>query len=211
MKEKKTHAGNVNLLGGRLCLDFANTVGWRIRNKAKEYLNNFNDLVVWSQHAGILKAHEAKRLSKVAESHPSEVELVYNHAIALREILFRIFSSVADGGSASKTDLAALNQNLSKTMARSRIVKSMDGFTWDLDFDKNALDWVLQPIVRSAADLLVSDELKRVKKCAAEDCGWLFLDVSRNQSRRWCNMKDCGNRAKAGRFYKKKKEALGTS
>jgi predicted RNA-binding Zn ribbon-like protein len=159
---------------------------------------------------GILKAHEAKRLSKVAENRPSEAELVYNHAIALREILFRIFSSVANGGSAGKADLAALNQNLSKTMARSRIVKSLDGFTWDLDLDKNALDWLLQPIVRSAADLLVSDELKRVKRCAAEDCGWLFLDVSRNQSRRWCNMKDCGNRAKAGRFYKKKKEALGT-
>jgi predicted RNA-binding Zn ribbon-like protein len=66
------------------------------------------------------------------------------------------------------------------------------------------LDWILNPLIRSAADLLVSDELKRVKRCGDPACGWLFLDTSRNKSRRWCDMSDCGNRAKASRFYKKK-------
>jgi predicted RNA-binding Zn ribbon-like protein len=66
------------------------------------------------------------------------------------------------------------------------------------------LEWILNPIFRSATDILVSDELKRIKACADPDCGWLFIDVSRNKSRRWCDMQDCGNRAKASRFYKKK-------
>ena len=90
-------------------------------------------------------------------------------------------------------------------MAQSQIVKTQVGFSWKSFGDKNSLDWMINPIIRSAADLLVSDELKRVKKCADPQCGWLFLDVSRNKSRRWCNMKDCGNRAKARRFYKRKK------
>jgi predicted RNA-binding Zn ribbon-like protein len=66
------------------------------------------------------------------------------------------------------------------------------------------MDWVLNPVIRSAADLLVSVDLKKLKFCSDPMCRWLFLDISRNQSRRWCDMKDCGNRAKAKRFYQKK-------
>jgi predicted RNA-binding Zn ribbon-like protein len=89
-------------------------------------------------------------------------------------------------------------------MKDSKIIKSKDGFAWNPTGNKTKLDWVLNPIIRSAADLLVSDELKKVKVCSDRACGWLFLDVSRNQSRPWCDMQDCGNRAKAGRFYQKK-------
>ena len=66
------------------------------------------------------------------------------------------------------------------------------------------MDLFLDPIIKSAADLLVSPELKRVKQCADDACGWLFMDKSRNNSRRWCSMKDCGNRAKAHRHYLRK-------
>ena len=66
------------------------------------------------------------------------------------------------------------------------------------------MDLFLDPIIKSAADLLVSPELKRVKQCADDFCGWLFMDKSRNNSRRWCSMKDCGNRAKAHRHYLRK-------
>jgi predicted RNA-binding Zn ribbon-like protein len=66
------------------------------------------------------------------------------------------------------------------------------------------LEWILNPIIHSAADLMISQELRKVKKCGDPVCGWLFLDISRNQSRRWCDMQDCGNRAKASRFYQKK-------
>jgi len=66
------------------------------------------------------------------------------------------------------------------------------------------MDLFLDPIIKSAADLLVSSELKGVKQCADDACGWLFMDKSRNNSRRWCSMKDCGNRAKAHRHYLRK-------
>ena len=90
-------------------------------------------------------------------------------------------------------------------MRKSKITKIKDGYTWDVIGNKMNLDWILNPITRSAADVLVSNELNKVKACADLACGWLFMDVSRNQSRRWCDMKDCGNRAKASRFYNKKR------
>ena len=90
-------------------------------------------------------------------------------------------------------------------MIESQITRTKDGFTWDIAGDKMRLDWILNPIIRSAFEILTSDELRKVKTCADSACGWLFLDFSRNQSSRWCDMKDCGNRAKATRFYQKKK------
>jgi predicted RNA-binding Zn ribbon-like protein len=65
---------------------------------------------------------------------------------------------------------------------------------------------MLWPIVDAAADLLVRGEPERIKTCGSATCGWLFLDLSRNRSRRWCDMKDCGNRAKARRHYARRKE-----
>jgi predicted RNA-binding Zn ribbon-like protein len=61
----------------------------------------------------------------------------------------------------------------------------------------------LWPIVLAAAELLTSAGRARVRECAAHGCGWLFLDTSRSQRRRWCTMASCGNRAKARRFYER--------
>jgi predicted RNA-binding Zn ribbon-like protein len=67
--------------------------------------------------------------------------------------------------------------------------------------DSAELDRMLWPLATSALSLLLSEEVGRIKECAADDCHWLFLDSSRNQSRRWCDMKACGNRAKARHYY----------
>ena len=78
-------------------------------------------------------------------------------------------------------------------------------YQWQMPAGKIDLDGILWRILWEAADLLTSDRLAQVKLCAGEDCGWLFLDASRNQSRRWCSMSDCGNRAKAKRYYRRHK------
>ena len=125
-------------------------------------------------------------------------------AIDLRETIYRIFAAIIASQKPAKDDLSAFNSYLSKTMVLSQIINTQNGFEWDSGGDKSKMDWVLNPVIRSAADLLVSDELKKLKSCSDPACRWLFLDISRNQSRRWCDMKDCGNRAKAKRFYQKK-------
>ena len=198
------HAGNLKLLGGRLCLDFVNTIEWWGKHGSKEYLKTYHDLMVWGRHTRILNYHEAKLLSQKAYECRSKADRVLKRGLKLRENLYNIFSAISAGNSPAAQTLMLFNKRLAETMQSAKILKDQKGFHWDASGDKTKLDWILNPIVYSAAELLVSDELKNVKACFNPFCGWLFLDGSRNHSRRWCDMKDCGNRAKALRFYNKK-------
>jgi predicted RNA-binding Zn ribbon-like protein len=100
-------------------------------------------------------------------------------------------------------DLATFNSALSAALAQSQVIKTAEGFAWDWNAAEDALDRMLWPVMQDAADLLTSSALDRVGQCADDQCGWLFLDTSRNRSRKWCSMKDCGNRAKARRHYQR--------
>lgn len=190
-----------------MCLDFTNTVHCYGCDDLGEYLNTYQDLVAWSRHVGTITDDEAGMLSLRADRQPAEAKSTHKKAIELREAIYRIFTTTMKDQPPAREDLAVFNTYLAEAMMRSRIVKSQDGFYWDLTGNKTKLDWILSPVIRSAADLLVSEEFKQVKKCADPTCGWLFLDISRNRSRRWCDMADCGNRAKASRFYKKRKKS----
>ena len=201
---KKRNAGSIKLLGGPLCLDFVNTVHCYGCADLGEYLNTYQDLVAWSRHVGTICADEAKTLSQRAARHLAEAKSAHGRALELREIIYSVFTISIEGQSQAREDLAAFNGYLAGALTQSQIVRTADGYYWDMTGNKAKLDWILNPVIRSAADLLVSEELNRVKKCADSTCGWLFLDTSRNRSRRWCDMRDCGNRAKASRFYKKK-------
>lgn len=191
----------------KLSLDFANTLQWHASENPQENLNSYKDLVEWGRKEGLLSETDGQKLNKKAGMNPTAAEKVLKRAIELREAIYRIFSAVASSMLPKGGDLSTLNRYLGKTMAQSRIIPTKSGFTWDINGNKDELDWMLKPIVRSAAGLLTSDELDRVKECADDKgCGWLFLDRSKNRSRRWCDMKECGNRAKAKRFYERKQK-----
>ncbi len=211
MKALKRHAGNLNLVGGLLCLDFVNTVDWRGRENPVEFLNEYGDIVRWSRHAGVLKPNEVKQLNQAALKNPLKAETVLNYAISLRETLYRIFTSLFKEKAPKNKDLTMFNEALSQTMAQMKIIRTNSGFSWKSCSPKDNMNKLLVPIVRSAVDLLVSDQSKRIKRCADSGCNWLFLDTSRNRSRRWCDMTDCGNREKASRFYKRKQNTINTS
>jgi predicted RNA-binding Zn ribbon-like protein len=204
---KKRDAGSIKLIGGALCLDFVNTVHFYGGADPGEYLNTYHDLVAWSRHVGTITDDEAKTLSRRAAGNPAEARSVHKSGIELREAIYRIFTISIEGQSHAREHLAVFNDYLAEAMMRSQIVKTQGGFFWDMAGNKAKLDWILCPVIRSAAELLVSEKFRRVKKCADPICGWLFLDISRNRSRRWCDMRDCGNRAKASRYYKKKKKS----
>jgi predicted RNA-binding Zn ribbon-like protein len=191
----------------QLGLDFANTLNGRLTAHPQELLNSYADLVAWSQEARILTARQAEQLGHQATRRTTEAMSACERAIVLREAIYRIFSAVARHGSAPAADLETLNAILSDALTLLRIVAKGDGFTWAWSGLEEALDRVLWPIALSAAALLTSGELKTVRECAAPNCGWLFLDTTRNRSRRWCDMRVCGNRAKAHRHYERKKRA----
>ncbi|MBS4171694.1 ABATE domain-containing protein [Bacillus sp. FJAT-49736] len=195
------------MLGGRLCLDFANTVSWHDSSeKSQELLTSYEKLVNWSLHADILNKQQSLSLLKKAENHPSQATEVLQQAIKLRESIYRIFSLASNNETPASEDLSILNEAIGKAYAMMQIVPGDHKFSLEFLNGEERLDGMLPPIVQSAIDILTSEkELSRVKKCEGYPCGWLFLDTSRNRSRRWCSMADCGNRAKAKRFYHNKK------
>jgi predicted RNA-binding Zn ribbon-like protein len=194
----------IKLVGGQLSLDFTNTVSWRGRETPEEYLNTYQDLLNWSILAGILGEDEVRDLSREGSIQPEAAKRVVERAVELREAIYRIFSAKISEGLASEADLTALNRELREALTRLRLSPEGDGFALDFGRGGGALDQMLWSVAKAASDLLTSDGLDRLRRCAAEDCGWLFLDTSRNRSRRWCDMKDCGNRRKARSFYNRR-------
>lgn len=197
------HAGNLPLLGGQLCLDFANTVDWRLGDNPHDWLSSYGDLVAWGRHTGILSKTQARRLLKEAKVSPPAAAAVLTQARALRELIYRVFSLIAHGQMPAKNDIEELNCTLSKSLARMRLVSTPDSFEWGWAEDGSRLERPLWHVVQSAAALLTAGKLDRVRQCGDGRCGWLFFDMSKNRSRRWCSMEDCGNRAKARRHYEK--------
>ena len=193
-----------DLVGGRLCLDYCNTTSDR-RGCREERLETYADVVGWGWRAGILNGEEATRLSRLGIRSPAEAHAVWERAMGLRETLAAIFCSVADGRRLRPGALDALNAELAGAMARSQVVPTEAGFCWLWAEGGRALDCVLWPIARSAADLLTEGPLTAIRRCEGRSCGWLFLDTSRNRTRRWCDMRICGNRAKARRHHERVK------
>jgi predicted RNA-binding Zn ribbon-like protein len=190
--------------GGALCLDFVNTLGDRPRC-AHDGLGNFSDLLRWAEEAGILDAPHLTRLAGRAARRPTETREIFDRAIALREALYRIFSAFAAGRRPGRRELRALNAVLAEALPHLQIEQGEDGFRWTWSGPVSRLDRVLWPVARSAADLITSPETSLLRECASGTCSWLFIDHSRTHRRRWCDMKTCGNRAKARRHYERRK------
>ncbi len=183
-----------------LCLDFVNTVGGRTGDAPNDRLHSYADLVAWGEAAEILTAAAAARLVAAAAQDPAQAAAVLYRAVELRETLYRIFVQIDEGAAPIAADLARLNAELGPALAHLRLSLHPDGYAWGWEAESDGLDRVIWPLARSAAELLTSDELDRVRQCANETCGWLFIDRSRNRSRRWCDMSECGNVAKVRRY-----------
>ena len=190
------------LTGGALCLDFANTVDNRPA-QPRELLNTYDDLVSWAEQAGVLEPKLAPALRAEAIRRPDAAAAALNGARALREAVHGVLKAAARGAAAPADSLGMLEAAVAPSLARRRLVQTATGFEWKWTYDDAALDGLLAPVVESAAALLTSHDLARVRECEADTCGWLFLDRSRNRSRRWCDMSVCGNRAKVRRHYQR--------
>jgi predicted RNA-binding Zn ribbon-like protein len=202
-----TSAATVGLLGGALCLDFANTVEPRRGKGRRDYLGGYTDLVRWAEHAGAVDGEDAWRLLRSAEACPAEASAAFGRAVALREVIYRVFYAIAYGDRADDTDLKALTAAHREALAHYRIVHVQGGFGW-APVGGAEPDGPLWRVALSATRLLTSGELGRVKVCpaAAGGCDWLFYDESKNKSRRWCSMEGCGSRVKMRRLYARKRE-----
>ncbi len=204
MTETEKRPAQLTLLAGELCLDFANTAEWHASDDPFEHLESYSDLLTWAEHAEIISSQTAGKLRASADERSGEARRVYEGAIGLREAIYAVFAAIAHGDHPGGADLDRINSDLARWLPRTRIADTSRRFIWQWAGKDDELERPLWPVIRSAVNLLTSDRLGRVGQCADDrGCGWLFLDESRNHSRRWCSMEDCGNRAKAKRFYER--------
>jgi predicted RNA-binding Zn ribbon-like protein len=193
-----------DLSGGALCLDFANTLDDRPAPRPHEYLGSYADLLTFARQASALDDGQLARLHAHALRRPADAAASLARALELREVIYRLFRALAEGKTVAPTDLASLNRSLAEALAQARLVEAQlptpghhpdaiehragqrgrGRFTWSWADDPVDLDMPLWPVARSAADLPTSSNLSALRLCAAESCAWLFLDTSRNGSRR---------------------------
>lgn len=200
-----SYSGTYEAETGIPCLDFANTISWRTSDHPHDWLDSYSNLVAWGRLSGALADDEAKILLEKSSTHPGEASLVLDRAVALREAIYGIFSAFSAQAQVQASDLDALNQELQIAYDHLRVASVPDEFVWEWFGEPDSLDRMLWTVAHSAVELLMSEELDRVGECQGDGCGWLFLDTSKNHSRRWCDMNGCGNRAKARKHYRRKK------
>jgi predicted RNA-binding Zn ribbon-like protein len=194
------------LTGGNLSLDFVNTLDLRPSEKRRELLRTYRDVCSWARQALVITQEQEKALKKKAARRPLEAESARRKMVAARECLFRILLSMIERKRIPQDDLERWNRLVRRAAARFELVQGEDGLFFrtldDPDFESP-----LWAVVQAGVRLLTGPEVPRLRRCAAPECDWLFLDRSKRGNRRWCDMKICGNRAKARRFYSRRKRS----
>jgi predicted RNA-binding Zn ribbon-like protein len=188
-------------IGGRLCLDFANTVDWRRRSEPEELLHDYPGLLDWSVRAGAVSSPEARRLSAAAEADPRTAAAAFAAGLTLREAFYRAALAHAHGETPPERDLAQVVRSYAEAVQRARLTRDGTAYEWAFDESADDLDRPWWPVAVSSVELLSSPELARVRECEGRGCGWLFLDESRSRTRRWCSAAGCGNRERVRRYY----------
>ena len=194
-------------LGEALCLDFLNTLHDAGAEDPGEELSSNVDLAAWAAQAGILSASEASRLQARALRNYVQLNLMgqkraslRDNARALREALRQIFQRAVRAGKVAPSDVETLNRLLERFPAAGRIERSNGDWTLSWESQASGAEKIFYAIVKSAAELVATARWRTVRECASDTCTWMFLDTSKNHSRRWCEMARCGNRDKVYRF-----------
>ncbi len=184
-------------------LALANTLDWRLREKPIELLRDYSELVRWARSVDALEPTEARALRAWAEEHPRAAARVLAEAIEVREAIAAIAGALMKGRTLPSAPLARLDQACHAAHEHRALRPGGTGARWvwrDPSPDPHRPVWAA---ALDAERILTSADAARVRQCGDAECGWFFLDTSRNKSRRWCSMEACGNRNKARRFYKR--------
>jgi predicted RNA-binding Zn ribbon-like protein len=193
------------IIAGNLCLDFINTLDNRpVPERRLELIGSYDDLVDWAVQAGALSSMQRNALLREAEEHPRDATAVHAEAVELRECLYRMLTAITKNRRVSEEDLDAFNAYLGEALSHLELQPAQRSFRLSWPQGGLELRSILWIIVRAASDLLTSADLKDVRECGVATCRWLFVDRSKNHSRRWCDMRVCGNRIKARKFYRRR-------
>ena len=197
---------DIKFISGALCLDFVNTIHDYAGPDPQEELNRFEDLVSWSLLARIINANNAKRFLRAAGKNPVDAKRTLRQAKELRGALYAIFRAVSQKQEINQKEFDLVVGFLSEAVKHLTIGHDR-GAVYNLSWNKGlGSELILYAVVQSAAGLLATVSDQRLQQCSGKHCTWLFIDSSKNGSRRWCEMQRCGSREKSRRYYHNKRK-----
>ena len=186
------------LVAGNAALDLVNTLDWRFRaSGTEELLTSYDDLLDFAEQAGLLAARQVKQLRRDEDS---TARRAVEQARELREALADLVYAGLDGRDASSASMRTMEKFLQSARAQARLMREGSRLRWDWAGGETKPEFPVWLLTRAASRLMLSEDVERVRACDDPECRWLFVDTSKNHTRRWCDMKICGNRMKARRF-----------
>lgn len=200
--DQPSRAGSLSLIAEAVALDFANTSSGRGGPGRLDHLREPEHVVAWAEHVGIVDEATATRIRKRLRDRSFATLLA--DALALREAIYRAAVAISSGEAPIPEDLALMKFACARAIGAADLAPRSGGFRWTWPVDPPVPETVLGPVALSAAGLLREVDLSRLKQCGGEHCGWLFFDLTKNNSRRWCDMSVCGNRSKARRHRQRR-------
>ena len=193
-----------DLVGGDLSLDFVNTASAWASGDPIDRLGGAGGLADWAVVTGLAEPHDTAALKAACDQEPAKAAALFDEATTLRALLWRLFTAAAQGGRALPQDLAALHDWICRARAARELRQTRDGFREGFRDGVPPGEKLLLSIALAAGRLLTEGPLDRLRACGGADCEWMFLDLSKNGSRRWCSMATCGNAAKVKKFRTRK-------
>lgn len=186
------------LIAGHPALDLVNTLDWRFRETPEELLSTYNDLLRFTEQASLISAAQARRL--IRNTSESKAAGVLAAVRELREAVAEVLYAALEDAPSSAAAIRILERCFRAAREHQRLLWSESKFIWDLQPSSSESELPLWMLSIESCELMTSDKLQRLRECGNAECRWLFLDTSKNHTRRWCEMKICGNRMKARRF-----------
>jgi predicted RNA-binding Zn ribbon-like protein len=196
--------GPLDLVGGLLCLDFTNTAGGHTKIREVERIPSYGDVLNWGLAAGALQPTEARSLLFAAKADTKEAAQHVRELHEFREALHRMVAAIAHGREPEHADFHLVRATIAHTVATAEMRRGDGQFLWSVDADALGLDTIIARVALSAHHMLSQEKPSQLRQC--ERCTWLFIDRTKNQMRRFCRQDACGNKARAERFYARKRQ-----
>ena len=191
-------------IGGDISTDFTNTKSGRLESPGHEHVQTYADVVEFARLGGLLKPADAKRLIAEAESRPEKATQIHRRAVALREAAFRAFERIIQGKDPAREDVQLISAEAADALGHREMVKTSEGYAWDWP-GSDDLARPLWPIASAVSAVLMSDDRSLLRECSDDTCAWLFIDRTKNHSRRWCDVNTCGSRNRVREFRERRK------
>ena len=188
-----------DLSGGHPALDLVNTLDWRFRESGpEELLEDYSDVLSFAEQSALLPSSETRKLLRTVS--PSKGEKVLSEIRDLRESAAELFYAAIDRRNPSPSSILRLQDCFAAARQQEQLHWTAGKLAWSLPHSSAEPALPLWLLSLSTASLITSEQMSLLRQCGSDECRWLFLDASKNHTRRWCNMKICGNRMKARRF-----------